>query len=76
MGISWFQIMIILVIVILIFGTKKLRSLGSDLGGGLREFKKAVKDEEKNSKIEDNKGGNVYENENDEPTVKKDKDRS
>jgi len=45
-GISPFQLLIILVIVLLIFGTKKLRNLGGDLGGAIKGFKKAVKEEE------------------------------
>ena len=44
-GISIWQLLIILGIVILIFGTKKLRTLGSDLGGAVKGFKKAVKEE-------------------------------
>lgn len=40
------QLVVILVIVILLFGTKKLKSLGTDLGGALKGFKKAVNDEE------------------------------
>jgi len=45
---SWgpLQILLILVIVILLFGTKKLRSLGSDLGNAIKSFRKSVKDEE------------------------------
>ena len=45
---SWgpLQILLILVIVILLFGTKKLRSLGSDLGNAIKSFKKSVKEEE------------------------------
>jgi sec-independent protein translocase protein TatA len=35
-----------LLIVILLFGTKKIASLGSDLGGALKGFKKAVKDDD------------------------------
>ena len=35
-GISIWQILILLVVVILIFGTKKLRTLGGDLGGALK----------------------------------------
>ena len=38
--------MIVLAIVILLFGTKKLRNVGGDLGGAIRNFKKSVKDEE------------------------------
>jgi sec-independent protein translocase protein TatA len=37
---------IVLVVVVLVFGTKKLPSLGQDLGNALRGFKKAVNDEE------------------------------
>jgi len=46
MGISIWQLLIILVIVILLFGTKRLKNIGGDLGGALKGFKKAVKDEE------------------------------
>jgi len=45
MGISPMQLMIILVIVALIFGTKKLRNMGGDLGGAVKGFKSAMKDE-------------------------------
>ncbi len=45
-GISLWQLAILLVIVILIFGTKKLKGLGSDLGGAVKGFKKAMDDEE------------------------------
>lgn len=46
-GISIWQLVIIAVIVVLLFGTKKLRNLGSDLGSAVKGFKKAVTDEEK-----------------------------
>ncbi|WP_287124896.1 Sec-independent protein translocase subunit TatA [Chromohalobacter sp.] len=45
-GISIWQLLIVLGIVILIFGTKKLRNLGSDLGGAVKGFKSAVGEEE------------------------------
>lgn len=45
-GSIWHWI-ILLVVVVLIFGTKKLPSLGQDLGNALRGFKKALQDEEK-----------------------------
>ena len=41
-GISIWQLLIILVIVALIFGTKKLRNIGGDLGGAVKGFKKAL----------------------------------
>ena len=45
-GISIWSLLLILAIVILLFGTKKLRNVGGDLGGAIRSFKKSVKDEE------------------------------
>ena len=50
MGISPTQLLIILVIVALIFGTKKLRNMGGDLGGAVRGFKKAMGDESNEAK--------------------------
>ena len=41
-GISIWQLLIILAIVVLIFGTKRLKTLGGDLGGALRSFRKAM----------------------------------
>lgn len=41
-GIGPWQLLIILVIVILIFGTKRLKTLGGDLGGALKSFRKAM----------------------------------
>ncbi|AOM00281.1 Sec-independent protein translocase subunit TatA [Cobetia marina] len=46
-GISIWQLLIVLGIIILIFGTKKLRNVGSDLGGAVKGFKGAMKEEEK-----------------------------
>lgn len=48
-GISIWQLLIILLIVFMLFGTKKLRNLGSDLGGALKGFKTAMKDDEDGS---------------------------
>lgn len=45
-GISIWQLLIIMVIVALLFGTKKLGSIGSDLGSAIKGFKRAVKDGE------------------------------
>lgn len=44
MGFGITELVIVLVIVILLFGTKKLRSLGGDLGGALKSFRGAMKD--------------------------------
>lgn len=40
--------LIVLLVVVLIFGTKKLRNMGSDVGGAVKEFKKAMKDDDSN----------------------------
>lgn len=45
-GISVWQLLIIVAIVVLLFGTKKLRTLGSDLGASVKGFKKAMSDDE------------------------------
>lgn len=51
-GISVWQLLIVLAIVVLLFGTKKLRSLGGDLGSAVKSFKGAMKDGE-DGKAED-----------------------
>ena len=55
-GISIWQLLIILVIVILLFGTKKLRNIGTDLGGAIKTFKKSMKEDdgEEQKQIEGN----------------------
>ncbi|EGA68325.1 twin arginine translocase protein A [Vibrio sinaloensis DSM 21326] len=45
-GISIWQLLIIAVIVVLLFGTKKLRGIGGDLGGAVKGFKKAMSEDE------------------------------
>ncbi|MDX5629682.1 MULTISPECIES: Sec-independent protein translocase subunit TatA [unclassified Brenneria] len=45
-GISIWNLLIIAVIVVLLFGTNKLRTLGSDLGASIKGFKKAMGDEQ------------------------------
>jgi sec-independent protein translocase protein TatA len=52
-GISIWQLLIIFVIVVLLFGTKKLRSLGSDLGSAVKGFKSAVTDADEEKKDAD-----------------------
>ena len=45
-GISLWQLLIVLLIVVLIFGTKRLGSIGGDLGGAVKGFRKAMSDAE------------------------------
>jgi sec-independent protein translocase protein TatA len=44
-GISIWQLLIILAIVIMLFGTKRLRTLGSDLGSAVKGFRKSMQDD-------------------------------
>lgn len=44
------QLLIILVIVVLIFGAKRLKNLGGDLGGAVKGFKQAVKEDDEDGK--------------------------
>ncbi len=47
MGFSTTHLIIFLVIIVLIFGTKKLKNIGSDLGGAVKGFKDGMKDADK-----------------------------
>lgn len=46
---------VVLLIVVLIFGTKKLRNMGGDIGGAVKEFKKGLADNEEAPKLEADK---------------------
>ena len=48
-GISIWQLLIVLLIVVVLFGTKKLKSIGADLGGAVKGFRGAVRDGEANA---------------------------
>ena len=47
---SWIHWVILLVVVVLVFGTKKLSSMGTDVGSAIKNFKKAMKDGEAEGK--------------------------
>ena len=54
-GISLWQLLIVLLIVVVVFGTKRLRTLGGDLGGALKSFRSAMEsDEEATSESAEN----------------------
>ncbi len=59
MGISVTQLLIILAIVIVLFGTKRLRNLGGDLGGAIKGFRSAVKDGSEDKIITEEKGDTI-----------------
>lgn len=52
-GISIWQLLIILAIVVMLFGTKRLRTLGSDLGSAVKGFRKSISDEESDKPAEE-----------------------
>ena len=63
-GFSTTHLLIILAVVILIFGTKKLRNIGSDLGGAVKGFKDGMKSEEEAPKqVQKQENGNTIEGE-------------
>ncbi len=73
MGFSIWQLAIVLGIVILLFGTKKLRNIGGDMGSAINSFKKAMKDGEKDAdKGIESKDGKVI----DAEVTSKDKDNA
>ncbi|GAB2903822.1 Sec-independent protein translocase subunit TatA [Microbulbifer echini] len=78
-GISIWQLLIILVIVLLLFGTKRLKNLGGDLGGAIKGFRKAVKDEDKNKDKDEEKDPERLQHDEDEKpeqgSVSKEKDK-
>ncbi|MDC1436581.1 Sec-independent protein translocase subunit TatA [Gammaproteobacteria bacterium] len=64
-GIGIWQLVIILVIILLVFGTKKLKNLGSDLGGAIKGFKSAMDEGDKGedstqAKISDEDEGDTF----------------
>jgi sec-independent protein translocase protein TatA len=55
MSIGFTELILILVVVILVFGTSKLRNMGGDLGAAVRNFKQAMKDGEADASSADKK---------------------
>ena len=53
MGFSIPHLLVVLAIVIVVFGTKRLRNLGADLGGAIKGFKSAMKEGEDDKKLSD-----------------------
>ncbi|QIO09835.1 Sec-independent protein translocase subunit TatA [Acinetobacter lanii] len=46
MGLSIWHVLIFAIVVILLFGTSKLKNLGKDVGGAVKDFKKSMKEDE------------------------------
>ena len=75
MGPSIWQLLIILAIVLLLFGAKRLKNIGSDLGGAIKGFRQSMKEGESEAanggNLEDKDGGRVIDGE----VTRKDKDK-
>ncbi|KPZ55355.1 MULTISPECIES: Sec-independent protein translocase subunit TatA [unclassified Pseudoalteromonas] len=66
-GISIWQLLIVLAIIVLLFGTKKLRGMGGDLGGAVKGFKKAMSDDHP-KETENEKAEQIQESQKAAPT--------
>ena len=77
-GISLWQLLIILLIVVLIFGTKRLKGIGSDLGGAVKGFRSAMQDGESDAKREQFQDKTKEEDADfsEQPSQEKDKNRA
>ncbi|MBQ4859748.1 Sec-independent protein translocase subunit TatA [Pseudoalteromonas sp. MMG007] len=77
-GISIWQLLIVLAIIVLIFGTKKLRGMGGDIGGAVKGFKKAMSDDtateqEKSEQIQQSEKSTVQDSTTTEKAKENDK---
>jgi sec-independent protein translocase protein TatA len=66
MGISIWQLLIVLAIVLVLFGAKRLRNVGSDLGGAIKGFRQAMREDDDakgGDKLEDQSSGRVIDGE-------------
>jgi sec-independent protein translocase protein TatA len=79
-GISVWQLLIVLLIVVLIFGTKRIKNIGGDLGGAIKSFRKGMTEADKAgdelSEIEQEFTDSSSEDASVEPTNTKDQDNS
>ncbi len=79
-GISVWQLLIVLLIVILIFGTKRMKNIGADLGGAIKSFRKGMTEADKAkdelSEIEQEFTDSSSEDTSEESTITKDQDNS
>ena len=79
-GISVWQLLIVLLIVVLIFGTKRIKNIGGDLGGAIKSFRKGMTEADKAgneiSEIEQEFTDASSEDASEESTNTKDQDNS
>ncbi|MDR2219204.1 MAG: Sec-independent protein translocase subunit TatA [Methylobacillus sp.] len=60
---AWWHWVVVLVVVMLVFGTGKLRNAGKDLGGAVKGFKDAMREGESEPRLEDNADSRTVEGE-------------
>lgn len=70
-GIGIWQLLIILLIVVMLFGTKRLKNLGSDLGGALKGFKTAIKEDDEDQTDEQSDATDATDGETIDSTAEK-----
>ena len=75
-GISIWQLLIVLLIVVLIFGTKRLNNLGGDLGGAIKSFRKGMTEAEKAESELSNIGDELSGSTEEEPSNTEEDDKS
>lgn len=56
MGLSVTHLLVVLAIVVVVFGTKRLRNIGADLGGAIKGFRTAIKEGEEDNKPTEKSG--------------------
>jgi sec-independent protein translocase protein TatA len=70
-GLSIWHVLIFAIVVILLFGTSKLKNLGKDVGSAIKDFKKSVQDEEPATKLNEPRSvEQQHQNNNDNTTSK------
>ena len=74
-GISMWQLLILLLIVVLVFGTKRLRNMGSDLGAAVKGFRKAMGGDEEKADAPKGEGAVEHKVIEGEATREKDKEK-
>ena len=67
-GISIWQLLIVLLIVVLVFGTRRLKNLGGDLGGAIKSFRKGMTEAEKAETELSNIGEELSTSDEEEPS--------
>ena len=74
-NIGWVQLLIVAVIVLVIFGSKKLRNLGGDLGSSVKGFKKAMQNDEEQVTQEKTDSLDIKENNTEQTVQSKNKEQ-